>query len=617
MFDNGLLPRRTVLGTMASFFGYGGARLLMARNVPLPRPDMAFAPAPLQALGDAEPPQVVSTFTATPGAQYPFRENMYRVLQLPDGCVIALSIARSEGQQTMQGRYSSDAGRSWSTPENLFLWPKDAGGFALFDSLVDHHGEIHICILCDGNSGTLLPKAEEGAAVRPGEILDIWHVRSRNGRTQWDRPKPIWLGHGDDLLSFIQLRNGRLLLPSASAFNRSWGGDRGGGFMDYTYSGSYCVSALYSDDGGDTWTKSADELAVETPDLGTYGADEPVVIELTDGRVWMLMRTQRGRFYESFSSDGGAHWTPAQPSTLLSSDSPAALLRLKDGSILLFSNACQRFPYAYGGRDALHVAISRDEGRTWRGFREVALDPLRNQPPPHNSDYGLSYTFPTLLADGKVLFTNWVQTGRDRDFRLLDPAWILASHHADDFSQGLARWSTFGSKGVELLPDPERPGAQALAVRKADLNWPAGAVWNFPAGSRGRLKLQISLRPGFGGVLLGLTDQFSVPWDVEDRFHNVFNLPVQPNGRILADAKLNQARWHELVLDWSTARRECRIWIDGHSAGVVHDYRRAAGINYLRVRSTAVQPDAGLMIRSVNVTVDGIEAPDAFALPGR
>ena len=42
-------------------------------------------------------------------------------------------------------------------------------------------------------------------------------------------------------------------------------------------------------------------------------------------------------------------------------------------------------------------------------------------------------------------------------FRLLDPAWLLQTRQECDFSNGLEDWSTFGSKGVEIIPDP---GAQ-------------------------------------------------------------------------------------------------------------------------------------------------------------
>ena len=33
----------------------------------------------------------------------------------------------------------------------------------------------------------------------------------------------------------------------------------------------------------------------------------------------------------------------------------------------------------FTNRDALHAAISEDDGKTWIGFREVALDPIRNR----------------------------------------------------------------------------------------------------------------------------------------------------------------------------------------------------------------------------------------------
>jgi hypothetical protein len=597
--------RRTFLGAMTSALGLGRILNGVEAAPPDPPPYPSWEAAkPLDNVSP-QPPQIVSSFVATPESHYPFRQNMYRALQLPGECIIALSIARQEGQQTMQGRYSSDDGHHWSQPEDLFRWPRDAGGFALFDALVDHEGEIHIFILCDANSGMLFPKSDEGAAVRPGKILDIWHVRSRAKRLEWGAPKLIWKGHGGDLLSVIQLRNGRLLLPFAFDYDRSWGGNRGGGFLDFTYAGTAGVSALYSDDGGATWQQSPAQLVVQTPDLSTYGAVEPVVIELKDGRIWMLMRTQRGRFFEAFSSDGGVNWTAPRPSPLISSDSPAGLIRLKDGSILLFLNACLRYPYAYGGRDALHVAISKDEGRTWQGFREAARDPLRNAPPPPRSDYGLAYTFPTLLTDGKVLFSNWVQTGRERSFRLLDPAWVLENQQSTDFSQGLDDWSVYGTQGVELQSDPHKPGANALAVRKAQLDWPAGAVWNFPIGSQGRLKLELMVRRKFAGALLGLTDHFSVPWDLEDEFFNVFNIPLPADGRILPNFKLPDERWMEIDFEWDSTRRECRLGINGRAAGAVQDNRRSRGVNYFRVRSTATEPDGGILLRSLSVTVKG------------
>jgi hypothetical protein len=199
------------------------------------------------------------------------------------------------------------------------------------------------------------------------------------------------------------------------------------------------------------------------PGPGVYfvhgGAVEPVVLQLKDGRVWMLIRTQMGRFYESYSSDGST-WTEPEPTGIVSSDSPAGLVRLKDGRIFMLVNDCERFAYAFGGRHVLLGAISEDEGRTWHGYREVIRDPLRNTPPQSNGDFGVSYPFPTLTADGKVLFTlgvtsgtrsqhpedpEGVAPGEKRTVMLVDPAWLDETSQSTDFTGGLDDWCVFGT----------------------------------------------------------------------------------------------------------------------------------------------------------------------------
>jgi hypothetical protein len=548
------------------------------------------------------PPQIVSTFTAAGGTVYPFRENMYEPVLLPDGRILALSVGRRDGEQVMQGRYSSDNGRTWSAASDLFRFGRSEGGFALFERLLDRDGEIHIFILGDANSGTLFPSSQEAAPVRTGEVLEIWHVKSLDHLKRWTAPRRI-SEQGDDMLSVIQLANGRIVLPVSFRRLEDYNSPRKG-FEGYTYDGSYGASSLYSDDEGETWQRSPDVLIEQTPDLGTYGLNEPVVIQLKDGRVWMLVRSQRGRFYQSFSPDG-AHWSAVEPTDLISSDSPAGLLRLRDGGILLFSNACQRYPYAYGGRDVLHGAISYDEGKSWRGFRELFRDPLSNQPVDFHGDYGYSYTFPCLTADGKVLFTNWVEPdcGKTRTFKLFDPRWLLQTKQETDFSSGIEDWSFFGSRGVELKTDGENGSSKALEIRKAEATWPAAAEWNFPLGARGTLDLRMKLQAGFNGARLGLTDHFSVPWDDEDRFFNAFNLSIEPDGTLSSGQKMSVDRWHDLHFEWDSDALRCRLSVDGQKSKTMLANRHTAGVNYLRLCSTSGQPDGGLVISAVKADV--------------
>src|SRR5207249_4818726 len=114
-------------------------------------------------------------------------------------------------------------------------------------------------------------------------------------------------------------------------------------------------------------------------------------------------------------------------------------------------------------------------------------------------------------------FTLWVATSKkERSVYIVDPKWLDETSAMSDFSTGLSEWSVFGTKGAELAPHPAKPSARVLALRRAAADWPAGtAVWNFPAGSSGRLRIRLLLKPGFRGGRIALTDHFSVPFDSE------------------------------------------------------------------------------------------------------
>ena len=312
-----------------------------------------------------------------------FKERVNPV-QLPDGRLMASFVRKTPETYQFAASFSEDGGRNWTDPRyllHLFEFGVWQGG----QILTLPNGERHAFLLNDANTG--------GRSRQ-----DIWHVKSRNGHF-WEGLRRIRPGYTSSLNSVIQLRSGRILLPFSYRANRNW--DNRGLGSD-SFMGHFSSTLFYSDDEGKTWQQSPSELKAPILDShGPYGAIEPVVVELLDGRVWMLLRTQLGRLYESFSTDG-ITWSRAQPTKLLSSDSPAALMRLGKDKIVLFWNSCLRFPDAHGGRQVLHAAISGDEGQTWRGHREVLRDSLRAEPAPM-VEPGMGYPFPTATRDGNIL----------------------------------------------------------------------------------------------------------------------------------------------------------------------------------------------------------------------
>jgi hypothetical protein len=516
----------------------------------------------------------------------------WRIVRLPDSRLAGLLAGEAEGQYGVIARYSSDNGQTWEEAKFLFPLNRDMGSP---EPLVDRNGELQLFFLKAREKKT----DDDGSGMPMG--IDIWHARTTGGRTQMSPPVEIWRGYCGSMNCELQLKSGRILFPFSYYTNSLWS-NRGPGTEAFTYRGRGVCAVLYSDDDGKTWQLSPAKLRVSTPDLSTdEGAIEPVIAELRDGRAWMLIRAQHGRFYESFSTNG-ADWSLPRPTRILSSDSPAGLVRLDDGRLALLWNNCLRFPYAYGGRHVLHAAVSDDDGKTWRGFREVARNPRRDEPPPPRGDHGATYPIPMAANDGLIISTDGLPSPRYN--LMIDPKWLLETTQQDDFTDGLEQWTAFGVQGVGLAPHPQKPDARVLQIRKTAPDWPAGAVWNFPSGASGRLRLRLQIREGFRGALLGLTDHYSVPFDDLDRFANLYNLELGPEGQMNGRKAFVPGRWHELELRWAGPTRRCQVFLDGKPLANLPLARETLGVCYLRLRSTASVTDpAGLWIESVEAEV--------------
>jgi predicted neuraminidase len=135
----------------------------------------------------------------------------------------------------------------------------------------------------------------------------------------------------------VQLASGEILLP--------------------LYSDRFLASIMaISSDGGASWQTSE-------PLVG-YGNVQPSLMETNCGKLvaWMRENGPRKRIRHSVSSDCGRTWSSVTESELPNPGAKVAVTALASGDWVLAYNPL------VDGRHSLSLAISDDEGRTWRPF---------------------------------------------------------------------------------------------------------------------------------------------------------------------------------------------------------------------------------------------------------
>ena len=408
----------------------------------------------------------------------------------------------------------------------------------------------------------------------------------------------------------IFIRGGKRVISAAHRIDRS---------------GAY---VYYSDDDGRTWKHSATVNSPKHEKSGfhqgirwNHGAVEPTITELQDGRLWMIMRTAQDRHYQSFSTDGGETWSEATPSPFYGTITMPTFHRLQDGRLLFFwcnTTPLPELPTATGvwddvftNRDAVHVAISEDDGQTWKGMRELLLNPERNKPVFGNTRSGEDKSVHQVQAlevkPGKVL----VSVGQHRECRklmLFDVNWLYQPTRSCDFSNGLADWSAFQYyKGIVghccynrteqslLVEHPDQPGKHALCLRTQPndslLQDNCGAVWNFPAARNGYAHIRFQLPKGASEIRLILNDRWFNPTDTVAAYEGIYVLPLTRK-----QLRVKDSGWHELYLHWGH-NRPATFWVDGKRRGKLPlQHETEHGISYLHFLGGAEASDEGLYI---------------------
>jgi sialidase-1 len=200
-----------------------------------------------------------------------------------------------------------------------------------------------------------------------------------------------------------QLSTGRLVVPAAST-------------ADVEKENHFICHCYVSDDGGQTWRGTPGKV-----DVAKRGAMEPEVIELKDGRLMMIIRTQLGQIATSISEDGGETWSAAGKLDVVAPEAPATIRRIPaTGDLLLIWNNVHDAAAGHGGaRTPLNTAISTDEGQTWRNIKVLEPDLQRTY----------SYTS-VLFVRNRFLLTYW-DNPRNADtysarFRSLPVSWLYS-----------------------------------------------------------------------------------------------------------------------------------------------------------------------------------------------
>lgn len=295
------------------------------------------------------------------------------VLPLPDGRVLAAWFGGShEGRADTAIWYSRREAHGWSPPARL---PQT-------------HPEAHWNPVLRGDTRGVI-----WLYYKVGDRIQTWRTyvtTSADNGTTWSAARELVPGdtggRGPVRNKVVRLACGRLLAPASLE------------------KGEWTAFADISDDDGLTWQPSAvvrvapevlalpenavaaREIPVSEQSFHGRGVIQPSIWEDTHG-VHMLLRSTEGAIFRSDSTDHGAHWSPAVPTSLPNNNSGLDLATLADGTLVL---ACNPIAANWGARSPLRLLVSEDAGAHWSTLLDC--DSGRGE-----------FAYPAIVAAGDTL----------------------------------------------------------------------------------------------------------------------------------------------------------------------------------------------------------------------
>jgi hypothetical protein len=274
-------------------------------------------------------------------------------------------------------RTSSDEGRTWTNEDRVLVQPEGEAHNVMSVSLLRLQNE-RIALLYLGKKN----KTDGAHECRPQIRFSDDELQTLSPASALTPSTDYHVANNDRL---IQLDDGTLILPVAQHRFGIAPQLSNEGKPQFRFKAPGLIFCFLSRDGGQSWTESINSLYRAFPDGS--GLQEPGVLPLRDGRLWLWARTAwknaeaHARQWQAFSADGGSTWSEPVPSTFASPCSPLSMKRIPATSDLLavWNDHSGRFPFPqqldFHNRAPLVCAVSSDEGATWKHHQVLENEP--------------------------------------------------------------------------------------------------------------------------------------------------------------------------------------------------------------------------------------------------